>query len=253
MSPDDYVRGVVAKYTPTPLAAILAAESAKTTVTDLVLRWAFHKLRTVDYSGSFAKGTNIAGGTDLDLFISLAHDLPWALAEIHQRLGDHLRRFGLPVREQNVSLGITLNGLSIDLVPGHRMGPQTEYHSLFHRRTGTWRQTNVAEQIRFVEDHGRQEETRALKIWRKCCGFECPSFLLELAAITALSGRPHGRLGANMVVVLQYLESELRTARLVDPANTNNIVSDDLSDREKAGLASRAGQALRTPWGQVIW
>jgi hypothetical protein len=40
---------------------------------------------------------------------------------------------------------------------------------------------------------------------------------------------------------------------VVDPANTNNIISDDLSAADKNKVAMAAAQALRaTDWSQIL-
>jgi hypothetical protein len=40
----------------------------------------------------------------------------------------------------------------------------------------------------------------------------------------------------------------------MDPANTNNILSDDLTKQEKARIASLAAQSARQQyWKDIIW
>ena len=39
---------------------------------------------------------------------------------------------------------------------------------------------------------------------------------------------------------------------MVDPANTNNIVSDDLTDGERAKVKAAAEQALTGNWNQFV-
>jgi hypothetical protein len=53
--------------------------------------------------------------------------------------------------------------------------------------------------------------------------------------------------------ILEYLRDRFCTARVVDPANTNNIISDDLTAAEKAKVAAAAQQALKaTTWDQIV-
>jgi hypothetical protein len=50
------------------------------------------------------------------------------------------------------------------------------------------------------------------------------------------------------------LRDELTTARIVDPANTNNIISDDLTATEKTSIKSAATGSLgKQLWREVIW
>lgn len=91
-----------------------------------------------------------------------------------------------------------------------------------------------------------------VQLWRNQKGSDFPSFYLELTVINALS-QEYGALSANVLKVFHYLRNNFSNARVVDPANTNNIISDDLSAAEKAKIASAAEQALSaTNWNQVV-
>jgi hypothetical protein len=98
-------------------------------------------------------------------------------------------------------------------------------------------------------------EIRALKIWRLCHNLDFPSFYLELTVIDALWGKPKGsNLAANVSTCLDYIRDNLETACVIDPANTNNVISDDLTAAEKKKIAGQAGKSRREPyWNQVLW
>ena len=70
MTPDDYVRNVLVKYA-IPAGHRHQVELAAQDVYTCVAVWAGSHLQGVEYSGSFAKGTTVRGGTDADLFVSL--------------------------------------------------------------------------------------------------------------------------------------------------------------------------------------
>lgn len=52
--------------------------------------------------------------------------------------------------------------------------------------------------------------------------------------------------------MLRYLASDFPDARFVDPANTNNVVSDDLTVTQKGDIKSAAATALQSAWTQVV-
>jgi len=54
-----------------------------------------------------------------------------------------------------------------------------------------------------------------------------------VTTIAALNGR-NGSLSENVWHVLSYLRDSFANARLVAPANTNNIISDDLTAAERS-------------------
>lgn len=125
--------------------------------------------------------------------------------------------------------------------------------SLYRNRAGSWTKTNVARHIQIVLDSRRNEEIRALKIWRRLHGLDFPSIYLELAVIRALRRR-RGDLAANLIRVFEWLESEIRQVPVVDPANTANVISDDLTANEKRAIASRAAWSLQQPyWDRILW
>lgn len=219
----------------------------------LIQTWGGTYLRSVTPSGSFAKGTANKSGTDIDLFISLHSRTSETLKQIYESLQKHLSSSGYKPRPQNVSLNITINNLSVDLVPGKLQNNYSEDHSLYKRKADSWTKTNISEHIRYVSNSGRINEIRALKLWRNQCNLDFPSFYLELTVIEALSRyRFTTGLGSNIVVVLEYLRDSFTNARVVDPANTNNIISDDLSVSGKMLVKAAASSALNSNWKDFI-
>jgi Nucleotidyltransferase domain len=215
-------------------------------------QWANNYLSDISPSGSFAKGTANRSGTDIDLFISLSSDTKETLKEIYESLFKRMQDAGYTPKRQNVSINIRVNGYDVDLVPGKRQDSYSQDHSLYRRRADTWTKTNVQTHINHVLMGGRQQETRILKLWRNQKGLDFPSFYLEMTAINALTYTLFGSLSENVVKVLEYLRDSFSNARVVDPANTNNIISDDLTAAEKTKIKNAAEQALKSNWNQVV-
>ncbi|WP_222008559.1 nucleotidyltransferase family protein [Rhizobium laguerreae] len=204
-------------------------------------------------SGSFAKGTAIHGGTDIDIFASLSSDVTQSLAHVYNTLFNRLRDEGFNPRQQNVSIGIKVGAYSVDVVPARRHGPTGQYHSLYRRKADTWTQTNVVTHINAVRSSGRAEEIMILKAWRGQKGLTFPSFYLELVTIEACRGRRVGDLAENVWVTLAYIRDNITRAVFIDPANTNNRISDDLTAVEKQALANAASTARQAGnWGQIV-
>jgi hypothetical protein len=54
--------------------------------------------------------------------------------------------------------------------------------------------------------------------------------------------------------VFQYFIDDFPSAVLIDPANTNNIISSELTTDEKRSVANQARQSLNAPyWEQILW
>jgi hypothetical protein len=60
-------------------------------------------------------------------------------------------------------------------------------------------------------------------------------------------------LSGNVWRVFQYLRDRFATARVVDPANTNNSVSDDLTMAQKNRVKALAERALGAKnWSEIV-
>jgi hypothetical protein len=206
-------------------------------------------------SGSVAKGTAITIGTDADIFISLIHSTPGSLADIYWNLYDYLSANGITPQQQNVSVGLNYAGLKIDLIPAKRQSGGGYDHSLYRSKADTWTQTNVHKHVAHVRNSGRTREIRALKVWRERHALEFPSFHLELVCIRALAGQPIlGNLADKVWTALRFIANDLDRLRIVDPANSANIISDEITLAEKRAIMAQAAASLAEPyWENIIW
>ncbi|WP_331375394.1 nucleotidyltransferase family protein [Sinorhizobium chiapasense] len=221
-------------------------------LTPMIAAWAGDKLLAVNPSGSFAKGTANHSGTDIDLFISLSEETTETLQQIYEKLFDRLTALRYAPKRQNVSINIKVNGYDVDLVPAKRQNAYTGDHSLYRRRAGAWTKTNVQTHIAHVRTAGRPQETRLVKLWRNQNNLDFPSFYLELAVIGALRNTNYATLSDRVAACFRYLRDSFSNARFVDPANTNNVISDDLTTAEKQRISAAATLALNSTWARVV-
>lgn len=179
MTADRYVESILAKYEvargPTSPAERLGA-----VVAGPVRTWAGQQLNALQYSGSYAKETGVHGVSDVDVFISLKSDTTNTLKELYDSLYSLAQQQGWSPRQQNVSVGVTVNGTRGDLVPGKVQAGYQNYHSLYLRRRDSWTQTNVSLHVDTVHNSGRLREIRVVKIWRMLHGLDFPSLVLFL-------------------------------------------------------------------------
>ncbi len=253
MTADQYVENILSKYA-VSTGPYSAAERAANAVAPAIRQWAGQWLAELRYSGSYAKGTAISIGTDVDLFISLLSATSGTLAEIYQNLYNLASQQGWQPQRQNVSIGITYGNTRLDLVPGKIQQGYQNYHSLYVSKRRSWTQTNVSLHLDTVTNSGRVREIRAIKIWRTLRGLDFPSFYLELFVIEALKFKPRDQLAANVLAAINAIAGSLAATRIVDPANSNNVVSDDLTAAEKSAISAQARlPAGESHWGRIIW
>lgn len=251
MTADEYLQTILAREA-VDTSATSPVRGVQATLQPILNEWAATQLRAVHPSGSFAKGTANRSGTDIDLFVSLKSDTTNPLKEIYTGLFQRMTAKGYAPKQQNVSINIRVGGYDVDLVPAKHQGGNSEDHSLYRRRADTWTQTDVVKHIATVQNAGRISESRILKLWRTQKQLDFPSFYLELTVIDALS-RLRGTLSQNVWTMLEYFRDQFSNARVVDPANTNNIISDDLTAADKKKVSDAAATTLRAGnWGQVV-
>jgi hypothetical protein len=253
MTGDEYLASVLSNYQVNTRIGS-PPHNERQILLPVIQNWASNFLLDVAFSGSFAKGTSVKGSTDVDLFISLDSQTPRTLKEIYDGLYTYLAQKGYVPRRQNVSIGINHNNLSVDLTPGRKQAGNTNDHSIFRNKAQTWTQTNIQAHIDLVKQSGRIDEIRATKIWRNLHQLDFPSFFLELTVLNALWGRDRNQLATNFLTVLEYLRDSFINAQVVDPANANNIISDDLTSAEKQTIANAAlNSRNKQYWNEIVW
>ncbi len=253
MTCDEYILQIISKYRIWP-GNDTPAYKAAIQLLPILQEWAGTQLNEIFVSGSYAKDTGIRGSTDIDLFISLKSDTTETLKEIYDSLHKWLDVRNLSPRKQNVSIGLKYSGFSIDLVPGKKQPGNTNDHSLFKNKSQTWTQTNVQKHINLISGSGRLNEIRAIKIWRNLNKLDFSSFYLELVVLNALYSIPTNQLSTNVFSIFAYLRDNFASARIIDPSNTNNIISDDLTSFEKGAIKAIAqGSCTKKTWEEILW
>lgn len=220
------------------------------------------------YGGSIAKGTAINISFDVDLIIPFSHSQNASLQTLAmETLSFFKKEFKdkdlKGVRNQRVSIGLmfrTTKGceIRIDVVPGREVSPgdykvskKMNLYDCFEKRHF---QTNVSKQIKLIKEshEATRDVIKLLKIWRTAKGLKgIKSFVIEMMVLDVLKRKNvHHRTGFDKVLATaaDYIQSHIPSKRLVDPGNSNNIVSDLLSEnmRKRIGIDMRkVGKALQ--------
>ena len=251
LHPATYLRVILAREQ-VDTGVCSPVRAVATTLFPLLSYWGNGYLLDIEPSGSFAKGTANRSNTDIDLFLTLSSSTPDTLAQIRRSLGNCLINHGYQYRDQNVSLGIKVADNKVDLVPGKRRSPYGADHSLCRKQGETWTKTNVQTHVSLVRGSGRTEEIRVIKLWRDQWCLDFPSIYLELLALKALRGKPIGTLAHNVADLLHFFAEELMSTRIIDPSNTNNVISDELSISGKQAIVAAAKRAFNGSWSNLV-
>jgi hypothetical protein len=248
-----YLLSIIKKY------SILEEERSKilSSVKPLykeIWKWNNQYIIEIIPSGSFSKGTVIKGSAiDIDLLISLKNQTPFTLKEIYESLYEYLCHSYYP-RKQNVSIRIVFNGINVDLVPAQRQPNVLYPHSIYVSKFGTWTKTNIHKHISMIEKSPQKNIIILLKIWCHLHKLDFPSFLLELTVLEAMGGKPIFLIDKKFLTVLKYIIEEFYYVKIYDPANTNNIVSDTISNNQKLQIIQMARSSYDSDcWEKIVW
>lgn len=254
MTADQYLQSLLASIT-APTGVSGPGSTVLSGLRPRIQQWATTYLNELQLSGSYMKGTAIIGATDVDLFISLKSNTNQTLREIYDSLGSYMQTSGYSVRHQNVSIGVTYGSWSVDLTPGRQQQPFSSNHSIWVSRRRTWQLTNVERHIQNIGASAHTDVIRLMKRWRQVHSLEFPSFAVELAVLRSLEQTSgYAGLASRFLLALDFLRDRIATAQLIDPANSNNNVADELTAAEKTSIATQARQSRNeTYWGQVVW
>lgn len=260
MTGNEYLNQILYKYR----ARDLTSHIAQIVALKLVLKeWAGSCfIETLD-SGSRAKGTAIHLASDVDYLVSLTsscNETTGGLRSIYDSLYKKLKDVYPIVRKQNVSFRILLGGLEVDITPARKQIGNTNNHRLYVSKKDTWQQTNIQTHIRDVSQSGRTNEIKLLKIRRERNQIDFPSIYMEYLVISNILYNKSSNidnLASNFFYALGELAKDTGNplfSRIVDPANSSNILSDLLSTEEKNIIKRKAKESIeKKSWAEIVW
>jgi hypothetical protein len=252
LTTEQYAASIVEKYRIVPDTGS-ASHRAADKVIPVLKQWGKEYLLGITLSGAYAKNTAISLSSHVDILIALNPVPNMEMKGIYWGLVEYLTEHDLRPHTRNVSIQLQSKGLNVDLIPACR-DRETSGNLLFNKRTGAAVHTDVAQHVHLVANSGRQQEICALKIWRERSGLDFPSLYLELTVLHALAEERFGQLADNVLAVLRYISTRFEQAVVRDPANSDNIVSNDLSATDKKTVAKAARAALYDEnWKKILW
>jgi hypothetical protein len=209
------------------------------------------------YAGSYGKKTMVRARYDLDIVVYWPNSATYTIKDIYDAAGQVLRRHWSNVNPKTVSWELPFgSGFHIDIVPGRALDPQYLTANLYRTDTGTTLKTSLKRHIDTVRNSNRRDAIRLMKLWRERLAVPFKkSFLLEMMTIAGCSGAPFGDLGAQVQAALSYIRDNILRCNVIDPANSNNSLSDDLDYSARKAIysaAAAAAAAAASNWGPVF-
>lgn len=206
------------------------------------------------YAGSYAKKTAIRVSYDLDIVLYFPATTAMTIKDCYAAVEARLRSARRQPERKNVALRVQHRGFHVDIVPGKTLSSDPRYANLYVSGDQTTRQTSIEEHVAHVRDGGFREVLQLLKLWRLRQKVPVGSFTIELVTAQALRSFQDPKLDRRVMRVLQFFKDEFVEARLLDPANTNNIISDLVAVPIKRRVAEIAGRCCaQNSWKTIVW
>ncbi len=211
------------------------------------LRTEFGNEPVIKYAGSKEKGTMISDRYDLDIVCYFPSSDNRSLKEIREDVANRLAEKYLLNHKASAERILDLKGsespvdFHIDVVPGRFI--ENTKDVFLHVAYGDKErmQTNLKVHISHIKDSGCVPIIRLVKLWAYRNNVNIKTFVLELFVVKVLSGyKDKGDLRKGFLKTLEEFKNNFSSTQLIDPANTNNIVSQLISDIEKGLIIDAA-------------
>jgi len=261
LNKSEYLQQVLESYRMSHVADIMEKYIEKREVVKdaLVEKFKYQIVTRAINSGSYAKHDAINIKFDLDVCQPFKRNSFDTLEEMANAVfnffndefeDDDLVKY--KTRKQRVSTGITFvidgDEIQMDIVPGRELNAddyvETNRLNLYVRpkllQVASTTQTNIQKHIDLVKGKNSERSIiRLLKVWKtNKNNTRVKSFFVELITIKAFekcANIPSG-IWEQLEMVLAFIRDNVKTIRLEDPANSNNVVSDTMTDSEKENL-----------------
>ena len=213
-------------------------------------------------SGSYAKFTAINKKFDMDICIPFKSDSYETLKEMYEQLYNYFNKDYrlldeelISVKQQKVSIGLEFKSekdiLKFDIVPGREIDNYPKDNDLNLYVNEDWGslkkkssiKTNIQKHVNIISDNKvAREPIKLTKVWKVTSNYSSlKSFFIELLCIRSLSDSKElpDNIWGKLKYMLEYIRDNIESIKLVDPANSNNIISDTVSDYQKSDIKSR--------------
>lgn len=253
MTGDEYLQRLLRQQAMTT-ATLDSMRSTRETI-EQKLRGVYGSGARIYYAGSYAKGTMISAYHDLDIVLYFPSTTTDTLKSLYWGVHNTLASAGLKVQQKNVAIRLPYrNGFYVDVVPGRAQDSTFYNASLYKSETDTWFQTSIKAHIDAVKNSGVRDVIKLVKLWNVRHNLHVRSIAMELLTIRALTGYSGGGLDNRLLHVLTFIRDNIASIRLVDPANSNNIISDLIPAGTKSTIRNQAASSLtQRMWRHIVW
>lgn len=202
-------------------------------------------------NGSITKDTSIYG-SDIDIQIPFKRN-SGSIENVYNSVSDFIfDEFDdsklVGIREQKHSIGLEFNIENeikrIDVIPLRQIDNNSGDTYLYVNNTGyfekpTYKKTNYFKQLKTLQFSAKEKKIiRLLKVWKVENNLKLKSIHIEFLVKKAFEKKqiPYG-IEKCLLETINFLAENIMFIKIIDPANTNNIISNSLTYKEKESIS----------------
>jgi len=216
------------------------------------LREKYSNEPSIKYGGSKAKDTMIRESYDLDIICYFPNETDNSLKDIYDGVQNCLASKYLvdpktsALRIMHIDENKIRTDYHIDVVPGKYTDESKSDAFLYLAKGENQRiKTNLDVHIEHISKSGCRDAIKLAKLWKTRNNIPIKTFVLELMVIQSLKNSQHkDDLEMSLTKLFNVLHEDVIAVQLIDPANTNNVVSDLLSESDRVLIASGAQNSI---------
>ena len=210
---------------------------------------------TIYNAGSYAKGTMIQAGYDLDIVLYWSYNFHLSPQNLFNEVGIVLQRNSRYPRPKKVGWEIPFPGyFHIDVIPGKQILNQQNLAYLYNNEIGGRFRSSVKMQVNHVKKANRQDIIKLMKLWKIRIDVPIKTFILETMIIDACKGLDRSLLEHQLNHAFEYISDNILTIKVLDSANSNNIISNNISQEDKDRIKNLVDDALESnTWRNIIY
>lgn len=189
---------------------------------------------TFYYAGSYAKKTMIKASYDLDIVAYWPHDSKYSLKGISDGVKTQLDKYWKHVNNKNVAWELPFEGnFHIDVVPGRALDVNNYNANLYKKKSDQHLKTSIKIHIDTIRKADRRDIIRLVKLWKVLNDLPFKTFILEQMVIEGCMGVPRNKIEPQLIKAFKYIHNRIGHARILDPANSNNVLSNEMTTGQK--------------------
>lgn len=202
-------------------------------------------------NGSITKDTSIYG-SDIDIQIPFKRN-SGSIENVYNSVSDFIfdefddeKLVGIRVQKHSIGLEFNIENeiKRIDVIPLRQIDNNSGDTYLYVNNTGffekpTYKKTNYLKQLETLQFSAKEKKIiRLLKIWKVENNLKLKSIHIEFLVKKAFEKKqiPYG-IEKCLLEIINFLADNIMFIKIIDPANTNNIISNSLTYKEKENIS----------------